>query len=74
MARRRQAADAHARVGDAPGGGGDRLREPEVRVREERERELVVLADGDERPRRVQALRGEQVRHAATRSASARPR
>lgn len=41
---------------NAPGGGRDRLREPEVRVREERERELVVLADGDERPRRVQAL------------------
>ena len=38
------------------GGARDRLREPEVRVLQERERELVVLAERHERARRVQAL------------------
>ena len=45
-----------ARRGCVPGGGRDGLGEPEVGVIQERERELVVLADGDERARSIQPL------------------
>lgn len=42
--------------GDEPQCGSARLREAEVGIVEERELELLVLADGHERAGRVQAL------------------
>lgn len=45
-----------ASLGCVPGSGGNGLGEPEIGVVQERERELIVLADRDERACSVQPL------------------